>query len=62
MRAARLILLGLLTYALGVAFAGCGLFLTNQYVMKNPRTDQIIVCRAEGNQGGNPWLNAQRCA
>lgn len=52
----------LLACAVGVAFAGCGLFLTNQYVMKDPRTDQIIICRAEAGQAGNPWLNAERCA
>ena len=52
----------LLVGAVSVALASCGLFMTNQYVLKNPRTDQIIICRAEAGQAGNPWLNAERCA
>lgn len=50
----------LIPAGLATVIAGCAA--ASQIVMKNPRTDQVIVCQGDPWLQFNPWRTAEKCA
>ncbi len=51
---------GLLAMALGLGLAGCTS--AGQIVMKNPRTDQVVVCSGHQANAFDPYRSTEKCA
>ena len=50
----------LLALALALVLAGCAS--AGQIVMKNPRTDQVIICTGQQAAAFNPYRSTEQCA